>query len=174
TTTVYLEEGAKRTFAVAVEWPGWARAARSADDALEALLAYADRYAAVPRAARIAFAKPSVLADLKVTERVAGTPTTDFGAPGVPRPSDPGRMTDSPRPASRRRPVRREGAEHYLFLTLISFAGTVIATRTFLDLTGYPRIGGGELHIAHALFGGLFLFVASLLPLVLAGRSVYR
>ena len=83
-------------------------------------------------------------------------------------------MTDSPRPASRRRPVRREGAEHYLFLTLISFAGTVIATRTFLDLTGYPRIGGGELHIAHALFGGLFLFVASLLPLVLAGRSVYR
>ena len=94
TTTVYLEEGAKRTFAVAVEWPGWARAARSADDALEALLAYADRYAAVPRAAHIAFAKPSVLADLKVTERVAGTPTTDFGAPGVPRPSDPGRMSD--------------------------------------------------------------------------------
>ena len=55
------------------------------------------------------------------------------------------------RPASSRRPVRREGAEHYLFLTLISFAGTVIATRSFLELTGYPRIGGGELHIAHAL-----------------------
>jgi hypothetical protein len=73
-----------------------------------------------------------------------------------------------------RRPVRREGAEHYLFLTLISFAGTVIATRSFLELTGYPRIGGGELHIAHALFGGVFLFVASLLPLLLAGRVVYR
>jgi len=78
------------------------------------------------------------------------------------------------RPASSRRPVRREGAEHYLFLTLISFAGTVIATRSFLELTGYPRIGGGELHIAHALFGGILLFVASLLPLVLSGRSVYR
>jgi hypothetical protein len=78
------------------------------------------------------------------------------------------------RPATSRRPVRREGAEHYLFLTLISFAGTVIATRSFLELTGYPRIGGGELHIAHALFGGILLFVASLLPLVLSGRSVYR
>jgi len=78
------------------------------------------------------------------------------------------------RPPSSRRPVRREGAEHYLFLTLISFAGTVIATRSFLELTGYPRIGGGELHIAHALFGGILLFVASLLPLVLSGRSIYR
>lgn len=73
-----------------------------------------------------------------------------------------------------RRPVRREGAERYLFLTLVSFAGTVIATRAYLELTGYPRIGGGELHIAHALFGGFFLFAAALLPIVLAGRNVYR
>jgi hypothetical protein len=73
-----------------------------------------------------------------------------------------------------RRPVRREGAERYLFLTLISFAGTVMATRVYLELTGYPRIGGGELHIAHALFGGFFLFAAALLPIVLAGRRVYR
>ena len=87
---------------------------------------------------------------------------------------DPASTAAPSRPASSRRPVRREGTEHYLFLTLISFAGTVIATRSFLELTGYPRIGGGELHIAHALFGGILLFVASLLPLVLSGRSVYR
>jgi hypothetical protein len=73
-----------------------------------------------------------------------------------------------------RQPVRREGAEQFLFLTLVSFAGTVMATRVYLDLTGYPRIGGGELHIAHALFGGFFLFAAALLPIVLAGRRVYR
>ena len=73
-----------------------------------------------------------------------------------------------------RRPVRREGAERYLFLTLVSFAVTVMATRVYLELTGYPRIGGGELHIAHALFGGFFLFVAAILPIVLAGRRVYR
>jgi hypothetical protein len=73
-----------------------------------------------------------------------------------------------------RRPVRREGAEQFLFLTLISFAATVMATRVYLELTGYPRIGGGELHIAHALFGGFFLFAAAILPIVLAGRRVYR
>jgi len=73
-----------------------------------------------------------------------------------------------------RRPVRREGAERYLFLTLVAFAGTVLATRAYLELTGFPRIGGGELHIAHALFGGIFLFVAALLPILLAGRTVYR
>jgi hypothetical protein len=73
-----------------------------------------------------------------------------------------------------RRPVRREGAEHYLFLTLVSFAGTVMATRVYLQVTGFPRIGGGELHIAHALFGGFFLIVAAVLPIVLAGRRVYR
>ena len=73
-----------------------------------------------------------------------------------------------------RQPVRREGAEHYLFLMLVAFAGTVLATRAFLELTGYPKIGGGELHIAHALWGGLFLFVAAVLPIVLAGRNVYR
>jgi hypothetical protein len=78
------------------------------------------------------------------------------------------------RPPRFRQPVRREGAERYLFLTLVSFAGTVLATRAYLELTGFPRIGGGELHIAHALFGGVFLFIAALLPIVLAGRTVYR
>jgi len=72
-----------------------------------------------------------------------------------------------------RRPVRREGAERYLFVTLVSFAGTVIATRWFLSITGFPRIGGGDLHIAHALWGGVALFAAALLPILLAGRFVY-
>jgi hypothetical protein len=72
-----------------------------------------------------------------------------------------------------RRPVRREGAEVYLFVTLVSFATTVIATRWFLSLTGFPRIGGGDLHIAHAVWGGVALFVAALLPILLAGRVVY-
>lgn len=73
-----------------------------------------------------------------------------------------------------RRPVRREGAERYLLITLVSFAATVIATRWFLELTGFPRVGGGDLHIAHALWGGAALFVAALLPILLAGRIVYH
>jgi len=69
--------------------------------------------------------------------------------------------------------VRREGAERYLLVTLVSFATTVILTRWFLSLTGFPQIGGGDLHIAHALWGGAGLFAAAILPILLAGRFVY-
>jgi hypothetical protein len=69
--------------------------------------------------------------------------------------------------------VRREGASRYLLILLISFAASVTLTRLFLQLTGFPRIGTGSLHIAHVLWGGLLLFLASLLPLVLANRWVY-
>ncbi|HBY08183.1 MAG TPA: hypothetical protein DEH22_10505, partial [Chloroflexi bacterium] len=72
-----------------------------------------------------------------------------------------------------RKPVKREGAERYLLYTLLSFAASVALTRLFLELTGYPQLGNSELHIAHVLWGGLLLFVASLLPLIFANRWVY-
>ena len=72
-----------------------------------------------------------------------------------------------------RKPVKREGAEKYLLYTLLSFAASVAVTRLFLELTGYPQLGSSELHIAHVLFGGVLLFIASLLPLILANRWVY-
>lgn len=72
-----------------------------------------------------------------------------------------------------RRPVKRQGAEYYLLFTLLSFAASVTLTRLFLELTGYPQLGGGQLHIAHVLWGGLLLFIAALLPLIIANRWVY-
>ena len=72
-----------------------------------------------------------------------------------------------------REPVKREGAEQYVFVSLLAFAATVIATRLFLELTGYPQLGNSTLHIAHVLWGGLLLFVAALLPLLFANRWVY-
>jgi hypothetical protein len=72
-----------------------------------------------------------------------------------------------------RKPVRREGGERYLLLTLLSFAASVALTRLFLEFTGYPQIEGKELHIAHVLWGGLLLFGAALLPLIFANRWVY-
>ena len=72
-----------------------------------------------------------------------------------------------------RRPVRRPRADEYLLLTLLSFALSVSLTRLFLELTGYPQLGGGTLHIAHMLWGGLLLFIATLLPLIFANRWVY-
>jgi hypothetical protein len=73
-----------------------------------------------------------------------------------------------------RKPVQRKGADYYLLITLLSFAASVTLTRLFLQLTGYPQLGGGELHIAHVLWGGLILFIASLMPLILSNRWVYR
>jgi hypothetical protein len=72
-----------------------------------------------------------------------------------------------------RRPVKREGAEQYLLITLLSFAASVTLTRLFLEITGYPQLGSGTLHIAHVLWGGLLLFAASLLPLLVANRWGY-
>ena len=73
-----------------------------------------------------------------------------------------------------RSPVKRAGAERYQLITLISFAASVVLTRIYLELTGFPQIGNGILHIAHVLWGGLLLFVAALLPPLIANRWVYK
>jgi hypothetical protein len=78
---VYLEQGGKRVFACARDWPGWCRAGRTDDAALEALLVYLPRYAVVAAGAGLAL--PAYDASgLTVVERVPGSATTDFGAPG--------------------------------------------------------------------------------------------
>ena len=56
---------------------------------------------------------------------------------------------------------------------LTSFAASVVLVRLYLALAGYPQLGGGSLHIAHVLWGGLMLFVASMLPLIFSNRWVY-
>ena len=85
---VYLEVTRKRTFAGAVEWPGWCRSGKTPDDALEALVAYADRYATVVSSCRLGFLRPSGMEDLEVVERLTGNATTEFGAPGIPPKGD--------------------------------------------------------------------------------------
>jgi hypothetical protein len=57
-----------------------------------------------------------------------------------------------------------------MLTSLVAFAVTVIFTRVGLQLTGFPQLGNSVLHIAHALWGGLLLFVAVLLPLAWANR----
>ncbi|MEO8394193.1 MAG: hypothetical protein ABI700_14480, partial [Chloroflexota bacterium] len=47
-------------------------------------------------------------------------------------------------------------------------------TRVYLELTGFPQIGNGILHIAHVLWGGLLLFIAALLPQLIANRWVFK
>jgi hypothetical protein len=84
---VYLEITPRRTFAGAVDWPGWCRSGKTAEAALEALAAYGPRYAkAIGKAT--GFIAPADASTLKVTERLKGSPTTEFGAPAVAPRSD--------------------------------------------------------------------------------------
>jgi hypothetical protein len=80
-TRVYFEVGKNSVFAAAIDWPGWCRRAKTKDLALEALLEYQDRYAAIVTSTF----KPG---KLDVVGDVPGNATTDFGAPGVSSPWD--------------------------------------------------------------------------------------
>ncbi|HEX2222100.1 MAG TPA: hypothetical protein VHK06_06200 [Candidatus Limnocylindria bacterium] len=80
---VYLELGARRAFAGAVEWPGWCRSGNGEAAALEALVAHGERYAAAVGKAGGRFTAPGSVDDLDVVERLEGNATTDFGAPGI-------------------------------------------------------------------------------------------
>jgi len=70
------------------------------------------------------------------------------------------------------RPRFREGAERYLLLVIVSFVVSVVGTRWYLQATGYPQVGGGELHVAHMLWGGLLLVVAAILLLLFTGTGI--
>jgi hypothetical protein len=83
---VYLELGTKRVFAAAVEWPGWCRGGRDEAAAIEALLAYRERYAEAVGAAGGKLPTPATAKGLRIIERLSGGAGTDFGVPGnVPR-----------------------------------------------------------------------------------------
>jgi len=58
-----------------------------------------------------------------------------------------------------------------MVIVLVSCALTVALTRLFLVLTGYPQIGNSTFHLAHALWGGLALFLAAILALVVHNRG---
>ena len=95
TFDVYLEVGTKRTFACAVDWPGWARSAKTEEEALRALTDYGPRYAKALGRKKLGFVPPDDVSALKVVERVKGDASTDFGVPGVPPKLDEPRMKDA-------------------------------------------------------------------------------
>lgn len=86
-TPVYFEAGTRKIFACSLDWPGWARAAKTEEEALEALAAYAERYRPVADEAGVRFPK-SAGEDFDVVERVNGGATTDFGVPHLPAGAD--------------------------------------------------------------------------------------
>ena len=65
--------------------------------------------------------------------------------------------------STRRGPITRNavGSTSAEAFVIIAIA-TILLTRLYLRLTGYPQIGGGDLHIAHALWGGALMMLALL------------
>lgn len=65
----------------------------------------------------------------------------------------------------------REGSAHAEAFVFIAIA-TILLTRLYLQLTGYPQVGGGNLHIAHSLYGEVLMMLALLIGWLLLGAGV--
>jgi hypothetical protein len=149
TREIYLEVGAKRVFAGAVEWPGWCRSARDEVGAQEALLAAAPRYAAVLRGRLAGFVPPASAESFDIVERLPGDTTTDFGAPAQV-------------PAADERPVSAAELKRLKAILEASWAALDRAAEAAagVELRKGPRGGGRELegvldHVAGAEGGYL-------------------
>ena len=92
---VFVESGARRVFAGAIDWPGLARSGRTADEALAALVAYFPRYRNSLGAAAEALQPPRYLAALDVVARRSGDAGTDFGVPSSIADFDSVRLTNA-------------------------------------------------------------------------------
>ena len=140
---VYLERGTKRTFAGALDWPGWCRHGADDSEALAALLDYAPKYASILAGTRLGFVAPIDLRQLSVVERLPGTATTDFGAPAVPPSIDRERLC-TPAEVGRFEKILRAGWR--------AFDRAVAAARGKRLATG-PRGGGRPLDaiVAHVI-----------------------
>lgn len=53
---------------------------------------------------------------------------------------------------------------------LVVAVATILITRLYLHLTGYPQVGGAVLHVAHVLWGGLLMVLALIVSLTFLGR----
>ena len=88
TVDVYLEIGRTRTFAAALDWPGWCRSGGDEASALQALYEYGPRYAHVLQPSRLGYRNPASPSAFVVVGRQTGNATTDFGAPNLTWPDE--------------------------------------------------------------------------------------
>jgi hypothetical protein len=93
-------------------------------------------------------------------------------APAPDATAAPGPDAPATIPTRLRGPVVRDDAVQTVRLLAVAFGVTVVVTRLYLALTGYPQIGGGEYHLAHALWGGLLLLAGGVVALLWSNRWV--
>lgn len=69
------------------------------------------------------------------------------------------------------RNIHGAGSVETFLLVSIS---TILITRGYLELTGYPQVGGRTLHIAHALYGAVAMVIALVTTWMFIGSRVTR
>jgi hypothetical protein len=60
--------------------------------------------------------------------------------------------------------------ENFFIFAILS----IIGIRIFLQVTGFPQLGGGELHIAHMLWGGMFMLAALFLFFFFLNKALHQ
>lgn len=132
-TSVALETTPKKSFATAVDWPGWSRSGKTEELALAALLAAAPRYRVVAtEAGELLSAAADASESYEVVERNRGSSGTEFGVPSQTFELD-------------RRPVTVAEAER--LARLVGAAWTVlgrVAANAPAELRKGPRGGGRD------------------------------
>jgi hypothetical protein len=131
---VYLELGSHRTFASAVDWPGWSRGGRDEAAALRAFIAAGPRYVAAMGGPAAGLAPPLDLNGVRLVARLPGGSGTDFGVPSR-------AATDDDRPV---------GATELAFLSSVLWAAwsafdRAAAAAVGVELAKGPRGGGRDL-----------------------------
>jgi hypothetical protein len=69
---------------------------------------------------------------------------------------------------------RNVRSRNQLELFLLSAVSSVLLVRLYLEITGYPQIGSGGLHIAHMLWGGALMMGALVVALSFLGARAQR
>jgi len=68
--------------------------------------------------------------------------------------------------------ARDTAAVRHLVTFLVVTVATVLITRFLLAASGYPQVGGGELHVAHVLWGGLGMALGIVVLLSFVGPAL--
>lgn len=66
---------------------------------------------------------------------------------------------------------RNIDGDDLLEVFLVSGITSLLVIRFFLKITNYPKIGNGDLHIAHIVWGGLFMMVAVVILLAFLNNA---